>query len=169
MPSYPELVILVGPMGVGKTTIGKKLAKAMKVPFVDTDALVTSLHGPIDTFFLQHGEAKFREVESEALAAAMDNPGVIATGGGAVLSEQSRSRMGKATVVYLSTDGRHMASRLSRGNRPLIKNGIDDWQRIYDSRKPLYEMVADVVIDTSDLPLAKVIAEILERLKNNDK
>lgn len=165
MPSYPELIILVGPMGVGKTTIGKKLAKAMKVPFVDTDALVTSLHGPIDTFFLQHGEATFREVESDALAAAMGNPGVIATGGGAVLSEESRSRMANATVVYLSTDGRHMASRLSRGNRPLIKNGIDDWQRIYDSRKPLYEMVADVVIDTSDLPLAKIIAEILERLE----
>lgn len=88
----------------------------------------------------------------------------MATGGGAVLLEKSRELLKSATVVYLATDGKHMASRLRNSSRPLIKNGIDDWKRIYDSRKTIYEQTADVTIDTSGHPLAQTIAEIRERL-----
>ena len=155
-------------MGVGKTTIGKKLARALKLPFIDTDALIVAEHGPIPEIFAQRGESEFRRLEEEAVNAALAEPAVVATGGGAVLSELTRSRLGKATVVYLSTDGRHMASRLANGNRPLLQNGIEDWRRIYDERKPIYEQVADLTVNTSNQSMASALDEIKTRLEAND-
>ena len=67
----------------------------------------------------------------------------------------------KSTVVYLKTDGTHMAKRLSQGKRPLIENGLVDWKRIYDERKPLYESVADLTIDCSGTPIKATVEEIL--------
>lgn len=156
--------MLVGPMGVGKTTIGKKLAKSLSLDFCDTDAIFVSHHGAIDKFFAEHGEEKFRQLETEALREAVANPGVVATGGGAVLSKDSKELLSGTTVVYLSTDGKHIASRLAHGNRPLLKNGMADWRRIYDSRKSTYEAVADLTIDTSNHPLATTVAQIREGL-----
>ena len=164
MPSKSDVIVLIGPMGVGKSTVGKKLARALKVPFCDTDNLVVEEHGKIADFFTQHGEAAFREIEHLALARALRSPGIVATGGGAVLLEKSRELLKNATVVYLATDGKHMSSRLRNGSRPLLKNGMDDWKRIYDSRRSTYESTADVTIDTSGHPLAQTIAEIRERL-----
>ena len=111
-----------------------------------------------------HGEEAFREIEHQALARALKNPGIVATGGGAVLLEKSRELLRNATVIYLATDGKHMASRLRNGSRPLLKNGMEDWKRIYDSRKPIYQATADLTIDTSGHPLAQTITEIRERL-----
>lgn len=163
-----RVVVLVGPMGVGKTTIGKKLARALKLPFIDTDALIVAEHGPIPEIFAQRGESEFRRLEEDAVNAALAEPAVVATGGGAVLSELTRSRLSKATVVYLSTDGRHMASRLANGNRPLLQNGIEDWRRIYDERKPIYEQVADLTVNTSNQSMASALDEIKTRLEAND-
>lgn len=126
-------IVLVGPMGVGKTTIGKKLAKKLGLPFLDTDQLVVREHGPIPEIFEKQGEPIFRQFEEAAVLEAIANPAVVATGGGAVLSEHTRVALTQAKVVYLSTDGRHMASRLVGGNRPLLKDGISDWRRIYES------------------------------------
>jgi shikimate kinase len=164
MPNKSEVIVLVGPMGVGKSTVGKKLAKALKLSFCDTDNIVTEKHGAIDTYFQNHGEDAFREIEHEALKSAISTPGIVATGGGAVLKEESRALLENTTVIYLSTDGKHMSSRLRKSTRPLIKNGIDDWKRIYESRKLIYQEVADIEIDTSGQPLAQTIAEIRERL-----
>ena len=164
MPTKSDVIVLIGPMGVGKSTVGKKLARALKIPFCDTDSLIVDEHGKITDYFAEHGEAEFREVEHLALARALKSPGIVATGGGAVLLEKSRELLKNATVVYLATDGKHMGSRLRNGSRPLLKNGIEDWRRIYDSRKSIYESTADVVIDTSGHPLAQTISEIRERL-----
>lgn len=158
-------VVLVGPMGVGKTTIGKKLAKRLDVPFVDTDVLVTKRHGDIPTLFRELGEAKFREFEEACVLEAISNTAVVATGGGAVLSEHTRAALTEAKVVYLSTDGKHMAARLSGGNRPLLKDGLADWRRIYESRRDLYEQVADIKLDTSGKPLKALVEEIASRLE----
>jgi shikimate kinase len=151
-------------MGVGKTTVGKKLAKALKVPFIDTDAVVVAEHGEISQIFETQGEPAFRALEEAAVAAAINEPSVVATGGGVVLSELTRERLKAATVVYLSTDGRHIKSRLTGGKRPLLKNGFDDWTRIYDERKPIYESVADITINTSGQSLAATLAAIKEQL-----
>jgi shikimate kinase len=164
MPAKSDVIVLIGPMGVGKSTVGKKLARALKVPFCDTDHLIESEHGKISEYFAVHGEEAFREVEHLALARALKSPGIVATGGGAVLLEKSRQLLKSATVVYLATDGKHMGSRLRNGSRPLLKNGMEDWKRIYDSRRSIYESTADVKIDTSGHPLAQTIAEIRERL-----
>jgi shikimate kinase len=153
-------LVLVGPMGVGKTTIGKKLAKAMDRSFVDSDAVIVSLHGAIPEIFESKGEAHFRSLEEDVVIQHLPENIVLATGGGAVLSERTRAALASAFVVYLSTDGRHMASRLQGGDRPLLKNGLNDWRRIYESRKHLYEQVADITIDTSAKPLAQIILEI---------
>lgn len=164
MPTKSDVIVLIGPMGVGKSTVGKKLARALKVPFCDTDNLIVEEHGKIADYFTQHGEAAFREIEHLALSKALKSPGIVATGGGAVLLEKSRELLKNATVVYLATDGKHMGSRLRNGSRPLLKNGMEDWKRIYDSRRSTYESTADVTIDTSGHPLAQTIAEIRERL-----
>ena len=161
-------VVLVGPMGVGKTTVGKKLAKRLELPFVDTDAVITKNHGDISAIFADHGEPAFREIESDVLVSLLNEPAVISTGGGAVLHEKSREALSLATVVYLSTDGKHIASRLKGGNRPLIKNGISDWRQIYNSRKPLYEQVADLTVDTSNSSQLQTLDTILEGLNKQN-
>jgi shikimate kinase len=161
-------IVLIGPMGVGKTTIGKKLARKLELPFIDTDHEIVQEHGPINEIFETRGEQTFRAFENAAVAKAIDSVAVVATGGGAVLSFENQKKLKSATVIYLATDGRHMRSRLAPGNRPLLKNGFDDWLRIYNERKPLYEVLADIEIDTSSKTLSSIIAEILEKLGSND-
>jgi shikimate kinase len=151
-------------MGVGKTTVGKKLAKAMGVPFIDTDALVVADHGEIHQIFETQGEATFRRFEEEAVERAIATPAVVATGGGAVLSATSRDRLKETTVIYLSTDGRHIKGRLKGSKRPLVQNGFEDWQRIYAERKPIYESVANITVDTSGHSLGTTLAEIKGKL-----
>jgi len=164
MPERQEVIVLVGPMGVGKTTVGRKLAKTLGIPFTDTDTLIVDEHGPIAEIFANKGEATFRTFEERALATALSKPGVVATGGGAVISELSRQALKGATVVYLSTDGKYISSRLQHGSRPLIKDGLADWKRIYDERKPIYESVADFEIDTSGQPLKETVNTIRKTL-----
>jgi shikimate kinase len=163
MPALP--VVIIGPMGVGKTTIGKKLAKRLFLDFVDTDALITQEHGEITAIFETQGEAVFRVFEEDALREAMSKVRVIATGGGAVLSGNNQRLLENAIVIYLSTSGLHMKSRLENGNRPLLKNGFADWKEIYEARKPLYERLATFEIDTSAAGLGKTLDDICEKLE----
>ena len=164
MVSKEQVIVLVGPMGVGKTTVGKKLANSIGLPFKDTDAIFIKEHGNITEFFREQSEERFREIESQIVAEAISEPGVVATGGGAVLSEANRRMLAGVTVVYLATDGTHMAKRLSQGSRPLLKNGLSDWNKIYSERKPLYELVADITIDSSGHPIKQTVTEIREAL-----
>jgi len=160
-----KTVVLIGPMGVGKTTIGKKLAKRLGLRFVDTDALITQEHGPIVDIFANEGEEKFRSYEESAVAEACKEIQVVATGGGSVLSGANQRVLENATVIYLSTNGLHMRARLENGNRPLLKDGLNDWRKIYDERKPLYERLATFEIDTSATSLSKTLDLICERLE----
>jgi len=158
-------IVLVGPMGVGKTTLGKKLAKRLELAFIDTDTEIVKLHGSIPAIFEEYGEEHFRRIESETLAKALETPAVISSGGGVVLSSRNRDLLQSANVVYLETDGKHIRSRLEHGSRPLLRNGFEDWKRIYEERKPLYESVANIKIDTSKIGLRQTIDEICERLE----
>ena len=163
-----KAIVLVGPMGVGKTTIGKKLASSLSLPFRDTDAIFVSRFGDISSYFAEHGEQAFRSHEEDIVAEAISEPGVVATGGGAVLSETTRERLKLATVVYLATDGTHMAKRLSQGKRPLLQNGIQDWKRIYEERKSIYEQIANLQVDCSGAPIKQSVQDIRNGLNLND-
>ena len=158
-------VVLIGPMGVGKTTIGKRLAKKLLIPFVDTDQLVTKKHGPIAKIFETAGEAVFRSYEETAMTEALCSLQVVATGGGAVLSGVNQRSLEKSIVIYLSTNGVHMKSRLSSGTRPLLENGLSDWKRIYDERRPLYERLCTFEVDCSAASLSATIAAICVKLE----
>jgi shikimate kinase len=155
-------VVLVGPMGVGKTTIGKKLAKQLGKSFLDTDKEIVKQHGSIAKIFEKSGEQHFRALETEFLLSALASDSVVATGGGVVTQERNRDALKGSFVIYLSTNGRHIASRLLAGRRPLLKNGIADWKRIYEERKPFYQQVATVEIETSSKALNSVVSEIVE-------
>lgn len=164
MGDNPSVVVLIGPMGVGKTTVGKKLAKALKLPFLDTDAIVVARHGEISDIFEREGEPAFRAFEEAAVAEAISQSAVVATGGGAVLSQATRDSLAKVSVVYLATDGRHMKSRLTGGKRPLVQAGFDDWVRIYEERKPIYQQCANITVNTSGLSLSATVSKIREGL-----
>lgn len=158
--------MLIGPMGVGKTTIGKKLAKRLNMAFIDTDKEIAKTHGPIPKIFETQGEEFFRELETQFLAKALGVEGVVATGGGVVTQEANRELLKNHFVIYLSTTGRHISARLVIGKRPLLKNGFEDWKRIYEERKPLYHSVATREISTSEKSLNQVVSEI-ESLVNH--
>lgn len=159
-------IVLIGPMGVGKTTIGKKLAKALSCDFIDTDKEITRLHGSISKIFELHGEPHFRLLETSALRECLNSAGVVATGGGVITTPENLGLLKRGLVVYLSTDGRHIGARLVAGKRPLIKNGVADWKRIYEERKPLYEKASDIEVATSSKPLGKIVQEIMEAVAN---
>ncbi len=148
-------VILVGPMGSGKSAIGRLLATPLGLEFVDVDARIEEQSGmAIAGIFADEGEAGFRRRESRALADALLKPAqVIATGGGAVLDAGNRAAMrSAATVVYLRVDPQEQLRRVAGNNvRPLLEVA-DREQRLSDlqaQREPLYLELADVVFDTS--------------------
>ena len=163
-----DVIVLVGPMGVGKTTVGKRLASTLNIDFRDTDRIFVERHGPISDFFEQKGEAEFRTLEESIVAEAITIPGVVATGGGSVLSDETRVKLKSATVVYLMTDGTHMANRLSQSKRPLIRNGLSDWKQIYDQRRPIYEKVADITVDCSGQAIRETVSAIVKALYNHE-
>ncbi len=156
-------LFLVGPMGVGKTTIGKKVAKRLEVEFRDTDKLIIAEHGPIPEIFEKHGEQKFRELETKELLDQSDFEGVISTGGGIVLRPANFEFLKGRPVIYLSTAGKQMKTRmLSSKKRPLLKNGYEDWVEIYEQRKPLYESVNSKEISIDNRSLSSVADECVE-------
>lgn len=159
-------IVLVGPMGVGKTTVGKKLAKELDAGFVDTDKVIVANHGSIDLLFAELGESGFRTIESEVLASCLSGTGVVATGGGVVTVAANRDLLEDHSVIYLSTDGKHIPARVSRRSRPLLASGDSTWESIYEERKPLYSQVATVEVDTSGKSLAEIVAEVAMIVRN---
>ena len=159
-------VVLVGPMGAGKSSIGKKLARRLRVPFVDTDRVVVRENGPVADIFAQHGEQHFRALEREAVAASLTTAGVVSLGGGAVLDPETRERLSRARVVWLTVSAEAVEARLAGSARPLLQSGgIDAWRRIAAERDPLYRSVAHLRLDTSDRPVSTVVDDVVGWLR----
>ena len=153
-------VVLIGPMGAGKTKVGKRVARLLEVPFTDTDKVIVAEHGPIAAIFDEHGEPYFRRLERAAVAAALEGDGVVSLGGGAVLDPDTRADLARQRVVFLTVSARAVEGRLGSGKRPLVRNGIADWIRIFEQRRALYEAVADLTIDSSHRTFDGIAEEV---------
>lgn len=155
-------------MGAGKTTIGRRLARKLSRPFIDSDQQVEIRTGrTVREIFEAEGEPAFRVLETEALeeALATPSPSVIAAAGGTVLSDVNRERMREAgTVVWLRADPDALARRVRAGvHRPLLADDPAQVLRDLDAqRRDLYQTVADVVVDTTDRAPDEVLDELME-------
>lgn len=153
-------LVLIGPMGSGKTRIGKRVAKLLDVGFADTDALVVAEHGAIADLFAAHGEPHFRALEREAVRRALATDGVVALGGGAVLDPATQKDLAGERVVLFAVSPDAVEPRLANERRPLVRNGLADWLRIRDERLPLYERLARATFDTSFRPTTEIAEEV---------
>lgn len=156
-------LVFVGPMGAGKSSIGRKVARELGLSFADTDTMIVRQHGPIPALFVSHGEEHFRAIEREAVVTALRAGGVVALGGGAVLHPQTRADLADHRVVLLTVAPEIVKARIGGANRPLLNGGGDAvarWAQIYDQRRPLYEEVADVSFDSSVGHVSAVAAAI---------
>ncbi|NKB33406.1 MAG: shikimate kinase AroK [Pseudomonadales bacterium] len=163
-------VFLVGPMGVGKTTIGKVLAEQLDLQFFDSDRQIEASTGAdIPWIFDVEGESGFRAREIKMIDHLSDQTNIVmATGGGAVLSEENRKHLAeRGTVVYLRASIAQQVERTSRDkNRPLLQTP-DPEQKIrelMEIREPLYQEVADIVVDTNKRNARTVSHEICKQL-----
>jgi shikimate kinase len=171
MTAPARAIVLIGPMGAGKTSIGKKAARALGVPFFDTDAVVVRDHGPIDQLFAESGEAHFRALERAAVVEGLATGGIVSLGGGAVLHPETRADLAKRRVVLLTVSPRVVAGRVRDSSRPLLQgdDGIERWTAIFEERRPVYEELADVTFDTSTGPLQEVVDALVTWVRAEDE
>ncbi|MCF6776958.1 shikimate kinase AroK [Thiotrichales bacterium 19X7-9] len=164
-------IFLVGPMGAGKSTIGRQLANELKLDFFDSDREIETRCGvDIDWIFDIEGEAGFRQRERMVLEDLCEQQGiVVATGGGAVLLPENRSLLSsRGTVVYLQASIKQQLERTARDKRRPLLKGCDDKEsrlkELMDAREALYSEVADYVVETSSTTVRSVVYKITKAL-----
>ena len=167
-PGDRPRVVLVGPMGAGKTTVGRLLADAWGVDARDTDADIVAAQGrSVADIFVDSGEAEFRRLEAAAVVDALTGfDGVLALGGGAVLDPATRERLRGQTVVFLRVGLSDAVKRVGLGSsRPLLLGNVRGRiKTLLDERTAIYESVASLVVDTDGRTPEDVAGEILEAL-----
>jgi shikimate kinase len=157
-------VAIVGYMGSGKTTLGRILARALGLEFVDLDrAIVKSAGKGIPEIFAERGEKQFRDLEHEALLQALDpgTPSVIACGGGIVTRPDNRGMLRDVTTVFLMEDTDILYRRTRGPGRPLRAASREEFEQRYAQRLPFYREVADIEVVVDGRPPANVAEEVL--------
>lgn len=165
-PGPGRPIVLIGPPGAGKSTIGEALAAALCVDFHDTDAAIEEQEGSsISDIFVVDGEPAFRALErAEVARAVAAESGVVALGGGAPMDPQTQSVLGDHTVVFLDVGIADAAKRVGfDGSRPLLAiNPRAAWTKLMNERRPTYESVATHRVDTAGRSVDEVVAAIVE-------
>ena len=167
---HPKNIFLVGPMGAGKSAVGRHLARALHLTFADSDDEVESRTGvDIAFIFEKEGEGGFRKREVDAIDNLTRLDGVVlATGGGAVMNADTRSNLGgRGFVVYLYTTVEQQVVRTKKGReRPLLENGDprSTLEELLQKRDPLYREIADLVVETDGRKVHSVAQEIIEAI-----
>ncbi len=167
---HPRNIFLIGPMGAGKSAVGRYLARTLHLSFVDSDDEIESRTGvDIPFIFEKEGEQGFRKREAAVIDDLSKIDGVVmATGGGAVVDPENRSRLGgRGYVVYLYTSVDEQVIRTQRGReRPLLEN--DDprgtLEELLLMRDPMYREIADLVVETDGRRVKSVANEIIEQI-----
>jgi shikimate kinase len=166
---HGRTLVMVGMMGAGKSSVGRRLASRLAMPFVDADSEIElAANSTIPEIFEQHGEAYFRDGERRVIQRLLDGkPKVLATGGGAFIQPETRSAIkANAISIWLKADRDLLLSRVKRrGNRPLLKNGdpAETIDRLIGERYPVYAE-ADVHVQSRDVAHDVVIDDILATL-----
>lgn len=172
--SQDNNIYLIGPMGSGKTAVGRQLAKELGLEFLDSDAEIeTSTGVDIAYIFEKEGEASFRHRERECIARLARHKNVVlATGGGAVMDEETRRDLAQTgIIIYLRTGVEQQLERTQHTkNRPLLMDGEPRkiLQRLAAIREPLYESLASFSVDTGELHVRAVVANIRKILQDRD-
>ena len=162
-------VVLVGMMGAGKSTIGRRLSARLPLPFLDADIEIEAAAAmSIPEIFEAHGEPHFRDGEARVIARLLDNgPAVIATGGGAFMREETRGRIRlQAVSIWLKADADIIMRRVKRrGDRPLLETAdpAATVGRLIEEREPIYQH-ADLTIWSRDVPHEKIVDECIDAL-----
>ena len=164
-------IVLIGPPGSGKSTVGAALAHKLNMKFVDTDLLIEQREGKaITDIFVVDGEPHFRALELETLTTvlAMDNV-IVSLGGGAPVSEQAQQeiRSSDSTVIFLDVSLATAAPRVGfNRDRPLLLgNPRAQWQALSDKRRPIYEDLADLSVKVDDMSVEQIISDIELKLR----
>ena len=164
-----RLVVLVGMMGVGKSTVGRRLAARLHLPFIDADTEIEAAAGmSIPEIFEAHGEPHFRDGEARVIARLLQGgPAVLATGGGSFMREETRRRIGdKAVSIWLKADADVIMRRVRRrSDRPLLQSADPEAAvtRLIGEREPIYRF-ADLTIASREVPHDKIVDECVEAL-----
>ena len=153
-------VVLIGAPGSGKSRIGKRIAKSLDLPFVDTDQRIVAQHGSIADIFATHGEPHFRGLERIEVERALHENAVVSLGGGAVLDPATQAELAELPVVQLVVTADYVAPRLNNEKRPLIGGDIEKWKAIVAARTPLYDSLSNHTVDTSTRPATVLADEI---------
>ncbi|MFD1713612.1 shikimate kinase [Amnibacterium flavum] len=165
MPDPRPRLVLIGPPGAGKTKVAKRVSRALGLPFTDTDKAIVAEHGEIAAIFSEHGEAHFRRLERDAVAAALTTSGVVSLGGGAVLDPRTQADLGEHTVVLLTVSPEAVGPRIAGAKRPLLAaGGVAAWSALVEQRRPVYEALADATFDTSHTPMDVVAQRVIDWL-----
>lgn len=162
-------IVLVGLMGAGKTSVGRRLAEKMDLPFVDADHEIELAAGKsVAEIFADHGEEYFREGERRVIARLLENGcQVLATGGGAYMNQETRDRIKEHAVsIWLKADFEILLKRVSKRNdRPLLQseNPADVLKRLIELRYPVYAN-ADVTVESRDVQHGQMVNDVIHAL-----
>jgi shikimate kinase len=159
--SNRAVVVLIGAPAAGKTRTGKRLARILNVPLIDTDKRIVEEYGPISEIFATRGEEHFRSLERVEVIDALREPAVVTLGGGAILDRDTQADLSSLPVVQLTVSAEAVASRITGGKRPLLAaGGVDAWATLVAARRPIYDRISQLTIDTSHQPLDAVATQI---------
>jgi shikimate kinase len=155
------VIVFIGPSGAGKSRLGKRVARILDLPFADTDKMIAAEHGPIPQIFREHGEPHFRVLERVAVQRGLDGDGILSLGGGAILDAGTQVDLADHRVVLLTITPEAVAARIAGdADRPLVKNGVQDWISLNAPRWEIYERLADATFDTSHRPNDQLADEV---------
>lgn len=160
-----ENIVLIGMPGSGKSTIGHQLSEKLNKPFIDLDEEIETYSKQTIPALFEKGESYFRSIESEVAAnISKESSLVIATGGGIILHEENMSALRKnGIIIFLNRSLEHIASDVEMSSRPLLKDGLNKLETLYNERIHLYQEYADIIIENNQNP-ELAVKQILKQL-----